>query len=115
MFELLEEKIAEQQAGKEGTAVFAVGEQLKDICRDDASATEIVLQDLKSEDMSIAECEKKIKALADERHRKLKSNSVFISPREAEEIVRKFYGLPERKAADTAKPTRHVINLDDYI
>ena len=59
------EMIEAQQKGLEDTTVFMVGEQLKDICRADPSCTQIVAEDLQQKEMSIAACEKKIKAYAD--------------------------------------------------
>lgn len=46
IFDDVIEKISEQQKGKEGTAVYGCGEQLKDICRKYPHAAELVLQDL---------------------------------------------------------------------
>ncbi len=83
--------IESQQKGKEGTAPFTVGEQLKDICRGNAAAAEIVLQDLANEKMSIVECEKKIKEYADKQVKK--NNCVCVPPNVAEDIIRKFYGI----------------------
>lgn len=55
------EKIRAQQ-GAERTPVWIVGEQLADIIRHDARAQEIVSRDLDQSGMSLADCEKKIKA-----------------------------------------------------
>lgn len=85
------EKIEAQQKGKEDTTVWMVGEQLKDICREDPSFAEIVLADLENESMSIDKCEKKIKAYAD-KHRK--GNCACVPPNVADRIIREFYGLP---------------------
>ena len=101
-------KISEQQEGKEGTAVFGCGEQLKDICRKYPHAAELVLQDLENKDMSIEACEKKIKAFADKRHKEAKGNSVYVSPAEAEKIICEFYGI---HAAESKK----TVSLADLI
>ena len=108
-------KIDEQQKGKENTAVWGVGQQLKDICEKSDKAAEIVLQDLDVSEMSIVECEKKIKAFADERHRQTKGSSVFVSPSEAENIICDFYGITEavQQAAEPEPPA--VINLEDFL
>lgn len=90
------EKIEAQQKGKENTAVWMVGEQLKDICRSDPHCAEIVAQDLENKDMSLDKAEKKIKAYADT-HRK--GNCAVVPPDVAEGIIREFYGLPEAGAA----------------
>lgn len=89
-------KIEAQQKGRENTAVWMVGEQLKDICRSDPHCAEIVAQDLENKDMSIEKAEKKIKAWADS-HRK--GNCAVVPPNVAEGIIREFYGLPEQSGA----------------
>ena len=83
------EKIESQQ-GKSRTAVWMVGEQLKDIIRHDRKAQELVLQDLDVPEMSLAQCERKIKAYADS-HKT--GNFACVTPAEAEDIIREFYGL----------------------
>ena len=86
----------EAQQPKEHTTVWCCGEQLKDILREEPALAELVSQDLEKKDMSITACEKKIKARADEIHKEAKGSSAAVSPMEADEIIRKFYGLPER-------------------
>ena len=93
------EKIEAQQKGKENTAPWMVGEQLKDICRREPKAAELVEKDLDVKEMSIAECEKKIRAWADA-HKK--GSCAVVPPNVAEGIIRKFYGLPEKKDPSTA-------------
>lgn len=87
-------KIEAQQKGKEGTAAFMVGEQLKDICRNNPAAAELVDKDLDVPEMSIDCAEKKIKEYADKQ--KKVNNCVCVPPDAAEKIIREFYGLPER-------------------
>lgn len=87
--------ISEQQKGKEHTAVYMVGEQLKDIIADNKHFAELVLQDLQNPDMSLSKCEAKIKARADELHKKHGGNSSCVNPKDAEDIIREFYGLHE--------------------
>lgn len=89
------EMIEAQQKGLEDTTVYMVGQQLKDICRSDPACAAIVAEDLQNKEMSIAACEKKIKAYADEIKAKKKVRSVGVSPEAAERIIRQFYGLPE--------------------
>jgi hypothetical protein len=99
------EMIEAQQKGKENTAPWMVGEQLKDICRLDPHCAEIVAQDLENPSMSIVECEKKIKAKADEIQKKSKQKCVCIPPNVAEQVIREFYGLPEAGAKVPAEPS----------
>ena len=87
------EKIEAQQKGKEGTAPYMVGEQLKDICRREPTSAELIDKDLDIKEMSIVEAEKKIKAYADS-HKK--GSFACVPPDVAEDILRKFYGLPKR-------------------
>ena len=93
------EMIEAQQKGKEDTTIFMVGEQLKDICRADLDCAAIVAEDLQQKEMSIDACEKQIKAYADKVKNEKKLRTVGVSPKKAEEIIRKFYGLPEMAPA----------------
>ncbi|MBQ9838987.1 MAG: hypothetical protein IJO56_05825 [Oscillospiraceae bacterium] len=102
------EKIEAQQKGKENTAVWMCGEQLKDICRSDPHCAEIVCQDLDVPEMSIAACEKKIKAYADQHKSGPRAPSSCVPPNVAEGIIRKFYGLPETGSAPAAVPIQPV-------
>ena len=88
------EMIEAQQKGLEMTAPWMVGEQLKDICSADPACAQIVEKDLENKEMSIVECEKKIKAYADDVAKKNKKKSVGVAPHVAERIIREFYGLP---------------------
>ena len=106
MLQELIEAIEKQQKGKENTAVFFVGEQLKDICRQDEHAAEIVLQDLDVKEMSIAECEKKIAAYA-------RKNGGCTPPPAAEKIIREFYGI--KKAAPAAESKPKIVSLADLM
>ncbi len=96
-------KIEAQQAKCNNDAAFCVGEQLKDMARSDTTIAELLDKDLDVEDMSIAMAEKKIKAYADN-HRKGKCG--FVPPKEADRILREFYGLPGLN--DDAQPTEQV-------
>lgn len=91
----------EAQQPKERTAVWMVGEQLKDVLRAEPHLAEIVEQDLSKKAMSLTECEKKIKAYADQ-HKT--GNFACVIPSEAERIIREFYGLPARGESQTAAP-----------
>lgn len=94
LYERLEKEIRKQTEAHRGDTVEMAGEQLLDMVRGDDAAAEILLTDLGNKEMSIANAEKKIRAYADELHKKNKSNCVGVSPKKAEEILRKFYGLP---------------------
>lgn len=113
-------KIESQQKGKEGTAVYGVGEQLKDICRTTPGAAELVLRDLDVEEMSIDKCEKKIKERADELHKKKGGSSVCVTPAEADGIIRKFYGIPDNspdngQAVTEEKIKPDIIDLESFL
>lgn len=90
------EKIEAQQKGKENTAAWMVGEQLKDICRVDSRCAELVLQDLDNPDQSLEKAAAQIKAHADKQKRT--GNCVVVPPNVAEGIIRKFFGLPDAAA-----------------
>ncbi len=104
MIEKQQEKVSPR------SAVWMVGQQLKDICREEPLSAELIAQDMEDQAMSIAQAEKRIKAFADD-HKT--GNFSCVTPQEADGILRKFYGLPERavakeatRAADKREPAR---------
>ncbi len=87
---------AQQGKVKARSAPWMVAEQFMDICRREPASAELIAQDLDSKEMSIECAEKKIKAYADTH----KSGGFScVTPAEAEDILRKFYGLPAPGAA----------------
>ena len=85
----------EAQQPKERNAIWMVGEQLKDMLRAEPHLAEIVEQDLGVKEMSLANCEKKIKTFSDKNKPK-GANCFCVSPAESDRIIREFYGLPVR-------------------
>lgn len=79
------------------STVRMCGEQLKELARADAHDAELLLEDLPKKGMAVADAEKAIRAAANKIHRKEKGNAVAVPPWEAEDILRSFYGLSERK------------------
>lgn len=108
--------IEQQQVSvKQYSAQWAVGEQLKDICRRDERSAQLLARDLEMESMSITEAEKKIKAFADA-HRS--GNSACVPPMEAERILREFYGLHSAQSAaaqQTSTRPAGMLNLADFL
>lgn len=101
-------EIEKMQKGHEGTDVFYCGEQLKDIVGDSASQAEIVLKDFEA-GMDIKKCAAEIKKLADEKKKTVKGNCVVVTPKEAEEVIRQYYGLKEE-----AKKDSFFVDLEDF-
>lgn len=93
------------------SAPWMVGEQLKDICRREPRSAALLAEDLRIKEMSLEKAEEKIKAFADE-HKS--ENFSCVTPEEAEEILRKFYGLPAREAPPPA-PSRAPVDLSDFL
>lgn len=93
---------AQQKKFKEWEPAFMVGEQLKEIVRTTEGAAGLVAQDLTVAEMSLVKCEAKIRARADEIHKAHKGSGVCVHPREADEIIRKFYGIKEAAAVTPA-------------
>ena len=84
--------IEEQQGRvKARSAPWMVGEQLKDMVRREPGIGELIAQDLTSGGMSLEKAEVRIKAFAD-KHRT--GNFACVTPGEAEEILREYFGLP---------------------
>lgn len=107
---------AQQSKVKARSPQWMVGEQLKDICRQEPRSAELIVQDLQVDAMSITEAEKKIKAYADG-HKT--GNFACVTPTEADSILREFYGLPrpdEVKAPPPPPPTaKKLVDLTDFL
>ena len=88
----LREKIRAQQ-GEEGTDVWMIGEQLLEIAEREPASAALIEKDLEVAEMSLPEAAKAMKAFADEKHRKIKGNCICVTPKEADGVLRKFYGL----------------------
>ena len=106
------EKIEAQQKGKENTDVWMVGEQLKEIIGREPETEDLISKDLEVKEMSLSAAAGKIKAYADELHKKIRGACVCVPPDAAEGILRKFYGLPERK---TEQPAAEEPKKSDFI
>ena len=91
--------------------MWMVGEQLKDMLRSEPHLAEIVAQDLDVKEMSLAECEKQIKAFAD-KHKT--GGFSCVIPSEAEEIIRTFYGLSAPDEAPAPDAEDSVLHLEDF-
>lgn len=90
--EAMDKLRAQQSKVKERSAPWMVAEQLMDICRREPESAALIAQDLDNPEMGIVQAERKIKAFADQ-HRV--GNSSGATGAEAEDILRKFYGLPK--------------------
>ena len=115
------DKITVQQAKhKQGSAPWCVGEQLKDILRAQSEIAGLVDNDLDQTGMSLADCEKKIAAFAND-HRQ--GSVGFCGPADSDRIIRAFYGLPEAPAVifptspavPSSAPRRKTIRLADFL
>ena len=92
---------AQQEKVTERSAVWMVGEQLKDICRAEPGNAALICQDLQVKELSISAAEKKIKAYADANRT---GNFACVTPAEAEKILREFYGLADAETAREEEP-----------
>lgn len=113
----INELISGLQKGLEGTPEYMVGQQLKDICKDKACA-KIVAEDLKNKSMGLKAAAERIKAWADEQHKKKGGSCICVPPDVAEKILREFYGLPdampEAPAEPVAEPSAPVLDLASF-
>lgn len=113
---MIEQAIAllelQQSKVKERSAPWMVAEQLKDICRREPESAELIAQDLENPEMGIVQAEKKIKAFADAH----KTGSFScVTPSEAEDILREFYGLGTAGTAPVGGSAPKVLNLADFL
>lgn len=111
------EKITAQQKGKENTAVWMVGEQLKDILSREPEYEELIDRDLDIKEMSLECAERKIRDWSDKQKRN--GNCVCVPPNVAEDIIREFYGIPKATAkperVPEKKPSSNIIDLADFM
>ena len=107
----------QQSKAEKWSTVWTVAEQLMDICREEPRCAELIAKDLENKDMCIAEAEKQIKDLADAKQRGKGDSCVGVSPREAENALRKFYGLPPREElpAEPAPAEGVTFRLSDFL
>lgn len=103
----------EAQQAKEPprSAVWMVGEQLKDICRREPKSAEILAQDLRLDALSLAQAEKQIHDFAD-KHRT--GSFACVTAAEADRILRAFYGLPAPEEA-APPPPGVPVDLADFL
>lgn len=115
--ENINELISDLQKGLEGTPEYMVGQQLKDICKEKACAA-IVAEDLKNKSMGLKAAAGRIKAWADEQHKKKGGSCICVPPDVAEKILREFYGLPDAMPEDqtepAAEPAAPVLDLASF-
>ena len=113
---------AQQAKVKARSAPWMVGEQLKDMIRREPGIAELIAQDLTAGGMSLTAAEAKIKAFADKNKT---GKFACVTPGEAEEILREYFGLPDAagaqapsvSSADSSLPEgagTGVINLADF-
>ena len=105
----------EAQQPKERGPVWMVGEQLKDMLHDEPALADLLVRDLSGGGMTLADAEKKV---AEQARKNKVGDCGCVTPAEAEDILRKFYGLPPRGQAteQTKKAAKGVmIDLADFL
>ena len=105
--------IASQQEGHENEPRYMIGEQLKDIASREPACIDILVQDLSVDGMKLEDAEKAFKKYADDNHGKAKC--FCITPKIAEEILRKFYCLPESDASLSVEAKNDYIDIESFI
>ena len=107
-------EIIRKQQGPRGP-VWMCGEQLLEMIAPDEAAAKLVLNDLKHGGMSLEDCEAKIREFA----YTYKNRGCCTGP-EAEKIIRKYFGLPEKMEAPKPEPAAppapagNIVNLEDF-
>lgn len=100
------EKISAQQP-KARNDVWMVGEQLKDILRDEPEWAEMVARDLENPAQRLEAAAQRIRDRAKQNRA---GNVGCVTPAEADEIIRKLYGIPPRGERRQEKTVR----LEDF-
>ena len=115
----LEELIRAQQKGHENAPRFMIGEQLLEIAGREPFSEELLERDLQIKEMTLEAAEKHFQEYADKNHKN--ARPFCITPKTAEELLRKFYGLPAAdeaagSASGTApQPADGFIELSSYL
>lgn len=111
--------IETQQEGRKRDAAWMIGEQLKDICRREPHSAELLAADLKNQQMALVEAEKKI---AERARQNRQGHCGCVTPWEAEEILREFYGLggevqelPAEEADQRPQSGGKILDLADFL
>lgn len=112
MINKLTEIIREQQKGFEKSPRFAIGEQLLDMASRDEKTAELLVRDLETDGMKLADAEKKLQAYSDKNRGTAKC--FCITPKTAEGILREFYGLSEPDTKETAPTSAPLIDVGDF-
>lgn len=107
------EIIAKQQSGHENEPIFMIGEQLKEMAAADKKVEELLIQDLQRSGMSLKDAAKELQKHSD--NNRGKASCYCITPNVAEGILRKFYGLPERKENKSPGADTPAIDLSDFL
>ena len=112
------ELIKEQQKKlRETDPAYMIGLQLIDMIREDTGIDSILTEDLSGKGMDLTACAAAMKKHADGIHTREKGSCVCIHPKEAEKVIRKFYGLPdpdEREAPKTVT-SPEIMSLEDFL
>jgi hypothetical protein len=113
--ERLIEIITRQQQGHENEPLFMVGEQLKDIASREPASAELLEQDLEVEAMSLRAAAAELQKYSDKNRGSAKC--FCITPLVAEEILRKFYGLPspDKAGAQSTQNSTDFIDLSNFL
>jgi hypothetical protein len=116
-------KMIARQQGAEGTVEWMIGEQLKEIAAREPASAALLEKDLDVAAMSLTNAAHAMKAFSDQKRAasKEKKSCVCITPKEADEVLRKFYGLPTDTEEHAAPVNRHapveedgdLLNLDE--
>ena len=90
--------------------------QTADICRGKEEYISLVLEDLKA-GKTLSALAAELKKLADKKHSETNGSSVCITPMEAEEVIRKFFGLPAagEGPAPQQAPEAGILQLEDFL
>lgn len=103
------EKITKLQPKTEDK-LWCVGEQIKDIMRAEPRLADIIAEDLAEKTNCLADIEKEIAKYA-------RSHNGCCPPKASDNIIRKYFGLPEREKAPAPAESgsKKVVRLEDFL
>lgn len=110
-------KTMEEQKEKDKSGLSsAISFILLDLAEHSPKAAEIILQDLKKEEMSLTKCARKLMEEAKKQAKPINGGSAhWMRDAEARQIIKGFYGLTDLEEQEQTKPKKKTFSLEDLL
>lgn len=110
-------KMMDEQSGADKSGILrGIAGVLERLAEESNQIAEIILQDLRNEEMSLSKCAEKLTAEAKKKAVAIEGGRGYgMGQQEAETIIREFYGLSNISTAVKIEPAAKTYNLEDLI